>query len=140
MGFLDAMIKILMKKAAQVVLDPTPPRASEQTPAWGHCVSCGVSLPAGQLRNGKCAACSLEEEHRASTPPTFSGRSALDAAYEKLECSPMDADSVVQARYREFAKMCHPDRVVPGAEKEAEALFRELKDARDLIMESRKSG
>jgi hypothetical protein len=139
MDTFDLLFRILFKKTADMFYGPEPLR-EEPAFEWGRCVECGLTLPANRMRRGRCPNCFRGGAFRVSKPVELRRSDPLVEAYAKLGCRPSDPDATVQSKYREIAKICHPDRVDHESKKEAEDLFRELTAARDLIMESRKSG
>jgi DnaJ-class molecular chaperone len=98
----------------------------------GICPLCRSAYEKRQERNYK----------RENGPSEAPGTNGLREAYQFLGCSPSDSDATIKKKFRELAKQCHPDQLQelpPHKVAEANHLFRDLRDAYELIMASRKA-
>lgn len=144
MGFVSSVVKILIRNWLGNGASSSGPKNSAKRP----CRGCGRPI-VDKIGDGICATCrSAHEQQKERTrwggkgPHPGPETNGLKAAYQFLGCTPGDSDAVIKRKFRELAKQCHPDQLhdlPPHKVSEANGLFRDLRDAYDVIMESRKA-
>jgi hypothetical protein len=145
MGFALRVAKILIQKWLLGPERVSRPKYATESP----CQVCGRIVVAYKLHDGICERCRLDERTKnrrhqqkdnANSGAFGENRNDLRAAYQFLQCTETDSDAVIKKKFRVLAKQCHPDRLqdVPDHKvSEANILFRDLREAYELIMRSR---
>lgn len=108
------------------------------------CRGCGIRFSVNLLQDGFCANCRNSGSHgRAeSVSPEAGSAFSLSDAYRILQCDESAGNEEIRNRRRELVKACHSDMLPADAEdgdvQRADRCFREIQEAYEIVMQSRK--
>jgi hypothetical protein len=141
-------LKTFMKLILREILAKTVGGLGKTGGEKRRCLVCGQWVLTDLLQENICINCRLKEEpkdrresHKKHSQRSDNDGNDVERAYEILGCKESDSDATIKKSYRNLAKLCHPDGLPVWAAHrvpEANSLFRELTEAYDLIMRTRK--
>jgi hypothetical protein len=158
MGFFTSFV---IHKAKQILVDIVKDSLSGAESKPVRCELCARLVEPGELVDGLCPLCVRERaqygrnrtgensdgrRERAESARDHASAGASDKvaeAYRTLNCASGDSDEIVKKQYRSLMKDYHPDVIQSKGLpddfiKYANTRSREIKEAYDLIMETRK--